>query len=77
LSDRPLVPFRYQHLGEMLSLGSNNATLAGMGLKLEGMPAHVARRLIYLMRMPTLEHQMKVGFSWLTQPLVNLLQPKV
>ncbi|NJM46661.1 MAG: NAD(P)/FAD-dependent oxidoreductase [Alkalinema sp. RU_4_3] len=77
LSDRPLTPFRYQHLGEMLSLGSNNATLAGMGLKLEGMPAHIARRLIYLMRMPTLEHQMKVGFSWLTQPLVQLLQPKV
>jgi demethylphylloquinone reductase len=77
LSDRPLVPFRYQHLGEMLSLGTNNATLAGMGLKLEGMPAHIARRLIYLMRMPTLEHQMKVGFSWLTQPLVRLLEPKV
>ncbi len=76
LSDRPLKPFHYQHLGEMLSLGTDNATLTGLGLKLEGVPAHVARRLIYLMRMPTLEHQVKVGLSWLTQPIVQFFQPK-
>ncbi len=73
LSDRPLLPFRYQHLGEMMSLGSDNAALTGLGIKLDGNLAYVARRLAYLYRMPTLEHQIRVGVNWLTQPLQNLL----
>ncbi|MEM8602716.1 MAG: NAD(P)/FAD-dependent oxidoreductase [Cyanobacteria bacterium P01_H01_bin.121] len=73
LSDRPLLPFRYQHLGEMLSLGEYEATLSGLGLTLNGPLAHVARRLVYLYRMPTLEHQLRVGFNWITKPLQDLL----
>jgi len=73
LSDRPLLPFRYQHLGEMMTLGTDNATLTGLGIKLDGNLAHVARRLTYLYRMPTLEHQIRVGINWLTQPLQDLL----
>lgn len=46
LSDRPLLPLRYQHLGEMMTLGTNNATLTGLGIKLDGPLAHVARRLL-------------------------------
>jgi demethylphylloquinone reductase len=74
LTDRPLLPFRYQALGEMMTLGTDNATLSGLGLQLNGLPAHVARRMIYLFRMPTLEHQVKVGMSWMTKPLVKFLQ---
>jgi demethylphylloquinone reductase len=73
LTGRPLLPFRYQHLGEMMTLGSDNATLSGLGIKLEGNLAHVARRLTYLYRMPTLEHQIRVGVNWITQPLQDLL----
>jgi demethylphylloquinone reductase len=73
--DKPLLPFRYQALGEMMSLGTDNATLAGMGIKLDGPFAHVARRLIYLYRMPTLDHQIKVGLNWIVQPLRELLSP--
>jgi demethylphylloquinone reductase len=73
LTGRPLLPFRYQHLGEMMTLGSDNATLTGLGFKLEGNLAHVARRLTYLYRMPTLEHQIRVGLNWMTQPLQTLL----
>ncbi|MGC1526447.1 MAG: NAD(P)/FAD-dependent oxidoreductase [Phormidesmis sp.] len=73
LTDRPLLPFRYQHLGEMMTLGSDNATLSGLGIKLDGSLAHLARRLTYLYRMPTLEHQIRVGINWLTQPLQDLL----
>jgi demethylphylloquinone reductase len=70
---KPLLPFRYQALGEIMSLGTDNATLAGMGIKLDGPFAHVARRLIYLYRMPTLDHQIKVGLNWVAQPLRELL----
>ncbi|NDJ16953.1 NAD(P)/FAD-dependent oxidoreductase [Myxacorys almedinensis] len=73
LTHRPLLPFRYQHLGEMLTLGIDDATLTGLGIQLDGSLAGVARRLAYLNRMPTLKHQVRVGFSWLTRPIVNAL----
>jgi NADH:ubiquinone reductase (non-electrogenic) len=73
ITGRPLLPFRYQPLGEMLVLGKDNATLTGLGLKLDGSAAYLVRRLAYLYRMPTLEHQMRVGLNWITQPLLDLL----
>ena len=73
LTDRPLLPFRYQHLGEMMTLGTDNATLTGLGVKLDGSLAHIVRRLTYLYRMPTLDHQIRVGLNWITQPLQDLL----
>ena len=72
-TNRPLLSFRYQPLGEMMTLGTDNATINGLGLKLDGPMAYVARRLVYLYRLPTLKHQLTVGFNWITQPLVELL----
>lgn len=74
ITGRPPLPFHYFPLGEMLSLGLDSATLSGLGLKLEGTPAYVLRRLTYLYRMPTLDHQLKVGFNWITKPLRELIQ---
>ncbi|MBF2002929.1 MAG: NAD(P)/FAD-dependent oxidoreductase [Synechococcales cyanobacterium M58_A2018_015] len=76
ITGRPLLPFRYQVLGEMMTLGTDNATLTGLGLKLQGPAAHVARRLLYLYRMPTLDHQIKVGLNWIAQPIRDLLAPR-
>jgi NADH:ubiquinone reductase (non-electrogenic) len=73
LTHRPLLPFRYQHLGEMMALGIDNATLTGLGVQLDGPLAHVARRLTYLYRMPTLNHQIRVGLNWIEKPLRDLL----
>ena len=73
LTGRPVLPFRYQYLGEMMTLGTDNATLTGMGIKLDGSLAVVARRLAYLYRMPTLDHQLRVGFNWMAQPLVSAI----
>jgi demethylphylloquinone reductase len=73
LTDRPLLPFKYTNLGEMMVLGDNNAVLSGLGIQLDGPLAYLARRFVYLYRLPTLEHQVKVGLNWLTQPLVKLL----
>ena len=73
LTGRPLLPFRYQHLGEMLALGINNATLSGLGLQLNGPVAHAMRRLAYLYRMPTWNHQLKVGLNWIAQPLLSFV----
>ncbi len=73
--NRPQIPFRYRHLGEMLTLGTSRATLTGLGVQLDGEWAHVARRLAYLYRMPTLTHQVRVGLNWMTKPLRDLLTP--
>lgn len=73
-TNRPPLPFRYQALGEMLTLGIDNATINGLGIKLNGTPAAIARRLIYLYRLPTWQHQLTVGFNWLTQPLLGLFK---
>jgi len=74
INQKPLLPFRDQNLGEMMSLGNDAATLTGLGITLNGPLAHVARRMIYLYRMPTLDHQLRVGFNWLTRPLQDLLR---
>ena len=73
LNNKPLLAFRYQNLGEMMALGKDSAVLNGLGIQLDGSTAYIARRLIYLYRLPTLKHQLNVGLKWLTQPLVELL----
>lgn len=73
LTGRPLLPFRYQALGEMMALGLDNATMTGLGVQLDGQFAHLARRLIYLYRLPTVEHQMKVAFNWISRPVREML----
>ncbi len=73
INHKPLLPFRYQALGEMMALGVDSASLTGMGLQLDGPLAYIARRLIYLYRLPTLKHQLTVGLNWITQPLVEFL----
>jgi demethylphylloquinone reductase len=71
--NKPLLPFRYTNLGEMMALGSNSATLSGLGVQLDGTWAYMARRLVYLYRLPTLNHQIQVGLHWIGQPIAQLL----
>ncbi|MBD2164967.1 NAD(P)/FAD-dependent oxidoreductase [Calothrix membranacea FACHB-236] len=73
LTNRPLLPFQYQKLGEMLALGVDNASLTGLGIKLDGPLAYLARRLAYLYRLPTFDHQLRVGFNWLVRPIIETL----
>lgn len=74
INDRPLLPFRFQNLGEMMTLGRNDAALSPSfieGLTLEGPVGHAARKIAYLLRLPTDEHRLKVGISWLTKSAVD------
>ena len=45
-------PFKFEDLGEMLSLGIGNASITGYGITLAGPLAFKIRRFAYLMRMP-------------------------
>ncbi|XP_065874201.1 alternative NAD(P)H-ubiquinone oxidoreductase C1, chloroplastic/mitochondrial isoform X2 [Euphorbia lathyris] len=74
INDRPLLPFRFQNLGEMMTLGRNDAALSPSfieGLTLEGPIGHAARKIAYLYRLPTDEHRLKVGISWLTKSAID------
>jgi NADH dehydrogenase len=73
INDKPLLPFHYLPLGEMMALGTDNATLSGLGINLNGSIAYVARRLIYLYRLPTWKHQLNVGLNWIAAPILEAL----
>jgi NADH dehydrogenase len=72
LENKPLLPFQFQPLGEMLALGTDHATISGLGFNLDGNSAYLARRLIYLYRLPTLKHKLSVGLNWLLSPVLSL-----
>lgn len=75
LNQEKLVPFNYIHLGEFISLGIDGATASIFGkFSIDGLPAHLMRRFAYLLRMPTLQHQWKLGTHWLTKPLIEILR---
>ncbi|PPD87151.1 hypothetical protein GOBAR_DD15905 [Gossypium barbadense] len=74
INHRPLLPFRFQNLGEMMTLGRNDAAISPSfvdGLTLEGPIGHAARKLAYLIRLPTEEHRFKVGLSWFAKSAVD------
>ncbi|XP_009791312.1 alternative NAD(P)H-ubiquinone oxidoreductase C1, chloroplastic/mitochondrial-like [Nicotiana tabacum] len=74
INDRPLLPFRYQNLGEMMTLGRHDAAVSPSftdGLTLEGFVGHTARKVAYLIRLPTDQHRVKVGISWLLKSTVD------
>mmetsp|Transcript_70230 Transcript_70230/g.222674 ORF Transcript_70230/g.222674 Transcript_70230/m.222674 type:complete len:322 (-) Transcript_70230:50-1015(-) len=79
INGRPMLPFRYQHLGSLMTLGKLDAamTLPVGGITLDGAAGQVARRLVYLYRQPTNEHRVKVGASMLAKPLFNALGQEV
>ena len=53
--------FKYLHLGDMLTLGIGDAGLWSFGITVGGRLAALCRRGVYIFRMPTRRHQMKVG----------------
>ena len=65
LAGEVLQPFRWNDLGEMLSLGRGEASLCGVGLTLAGRAAFRLRQLTYLSRMPGLSHTLRVAAGWL------------
>ncbi|CAK9158848.1 unnamed protein product [Ilex paraguariensis] len=70
---RALV-YVFQNLGEMMTLGMNDAAISPSfieGLTLEGPVGHTARKIAYLIRLPTDEHRLKVGISWLTKSAID------
>ncbi|MEO1070314.1 MAG: NAD(P)/FAD-dependent oxidoreductase [Cyanobacteria bacterium J06638_6] len=60
IANRPLKPFIYNHLGDMLTLGQGDAVVCGFGLCITGRLGAFSRRWAYWLRLPTMAHRWRV-----------------
>jgi len=75
INNRPLLPFKYQHLGDMMALGESDGSVAfPFDATLSGLPASVLRKAAYVYRQPTLEQAMKVGMGFVSRPLQEIVK---
>lgn len=79
INGKAQLPFRYQHLGDMMLLGSTDAAMTPLGIEgltLDGPVAAAIRKATYLYRMPTAGHAAKVGASWALKPLLQYVSSR-
>ena len=69
VAERPLLPFKYQHIGDMMTTGAADAAVAlPVGdVTVDGVAGAALRRAAYLYRMPTDAHRARLAGAWLTQ----------
>ncbi|WP_193968017.1 NAD(P)/FAD-dependent oxidoreductase [Nodosilinea sp. LEGE 07088] len=60
IANRSVKPFRYNHLGDMLTLGQGDAVVCGFGLCITGRLGAFSRRWAYWLRLPTHAHRRRV-----------------
>ncbi len=60
LGGRRPRPFRYFHMGDMMTLGRGNALVSSFGLVWGGPLAALTRQIVYLQRLPTWGHRGRV-----------------
>ena len=65
--NEPLKAFAFRDLGEMMSLGRQEASITAAGVTLAGRAAFELRRLAYLTRMPGRSHRLRVAAGWLAE----------
>ena len=67
VANKPALPFKYQHIGDMMTTGSFDAAVAlPVGdATIDGVAGALLRRAAYLYRMPTDEHRVKLAGAWL------------
>lgn len=64
LEGKTMSSYRYLPLAETLSLGRGRDAFHLLGVKLSGRTGNIARRLVYLARLPTWQEKAIVGARW-------------
>jgi NADH dehydrogenase len=64
LRGRPLKPFRYRNLGQLVSLGRYKGVARVPGLRLRGFPAWFLHRTYHVLRIPTANRKIRVIMDW-------------
>jgi NADH dehydrogenase len=64
LKDKETKPFSFKMIGQLCAIGGHNAVAEFLGLHISGFLAWFLWRSVYLFKLPSLSHQLKVGFDW-------------
>ena len=64
IEGQPTRPFSYQSRGMMATTGHMKGVAQVFGLRLSGLPAWLAWRAYYLMRMPTFGRKLRIWVEW-------------
>lgn len=76
-------PFYFRPIGQLCAIGGHNAVAELFGLHLSGFIAWYIWRTVYILKLPSISHRVKVGFDWaweffysrdLSHPKVNLTE---
>ncbi len=57
-------PFYFKPLGQLCAIGGHNAVAEFLGLHISGFLAWFLWRSVYLFKLPSFSHKVKVGFDW-------------
>jgi NADH dehydrogenase len=64
MEGKPLVPFRYHNMGEVVTLGGTEGISEIFGLRLKGLPGWLAARMAHLARLPDWSDRVRVAAEW-------------
>jgi NADH dehydrogenase len=64
LEGRPTTAFRYRPLGQLSSIGHNDAVAELLGLRISGFVAWLLWRGVYLLKIPTLARKSRLFLEW-------------
>ena len=71
LAGQPQLPFGYQQLGMLVSLGRFKAVGEIFGIKVSGLLAWFLWRSYYLLRLPSLDRRVRVAIDWTLELLLQ------
>lgn len=57
-------PFYFRPLGQLCAIGGHNAVAEFLGFHISGFTAWFLWRSVYLFKLPSFSHKLKVGFDW-------------
>jgi len=64
IQGKPLLPFKYDSRGSLVSLGCRTAVAKVFGFKLAGFPAYFLWRTYYWLKMPGWARKVRVALDW-------------
>ncbi|HEX9665805.1 MAG TPA: FAD-dependent oxidoreductase [Thermodesulfobacteriota bacterium] len=64
LNEKKTKPFYFKPIGQLCAIGGHNAVAEIFGMHISGFIAWFFWRTVYMFKLPSLSHRIKVGFDW-------------
>ncbi len=78
LNEKGTKPFHFKPIGQLCAIGGHRAVAELFGMHFSGFIAWFIWRTVYMLKLPSLSHRVKVGFDWAWDLFYsrNLAHPK-